>query len=513
MSGIEGIKGKSDSTVESPSRNERCSRPLQIAAWAAALTFVAGWFIPAVGAYTGTVLGAWFVRTQKLLRGFLWMMAFSLFFALLGSWRQIPLADPLGAARALAWMVVAAVFSVLPFTLYRLVAPRLPGSISTLTLPLAGAAIPALLLGLHLKTDAPATAAHFLFFWFAAVVVWMWRQEFRPLYTGTVFFLTAGLGICLDFSSAPQAIPIGHAASWACFAGFLGLGAWALANTSRPQSWALRTEAVARLRSPYTGNPLKVAGEGGREELVSASGEHFAICKGIPVFLRPEDLAGDNGKYNHLYETIGGFYDDTQRMYCALRGFHRDSYFLSYMRLLDVKPGDTVLETSVGTGLNFQYLPREASLTGLDLSPEMLANCVENLRRWKLEADLILGNAEHLPFADASFDVVFHVGGINFFSDRAGAIREMIRVCKPGGQLLIADETEKHVKEVYEKMPGSQFRNRKEAVSAPMELVPADMEDTRLALLKEGHFYAITFRKPARCAASSLEPTADTAKV
>ena len=57
-----------------------------------------------------------------------------------------------------------------------------------------------------------------------------------------------------------------------------------------------------------------------------------------------------------------------------------------------------------------------------------------------LQGDLFLGNAECLPFADESFDVVFHVGGINFFNDRAKAIREMIRVAKPGSKILIADE-------------------------------------------------------------------------
>jgi len=111
-------------------------------------------------------------------------------------------------------------------------------------------------------------------------------------------------------------------------------------------------------------------------------------------------------------------------------------------------------------------------LSGLDLSPEMLANCQRNLRRWDLEADLYLGNAESLPFADESFDVVFHVGGINFFNDRAKAIREMIRVAKPGSLLLISDETEKHVKGVYEKQPGGLFKNRKEPVSPPVDLVP-----------------------------------------
>jgi ubiquinone/menaquinone biosynthesis C-methylase UbiE len=168
------------------------------------------------------------------------------------------------------------------------------------------------------------------------------------------------------------------------------------------------------------------------------------------------------------------------------------------MSLLEVKPGDSVLETSVGTGLNFKYLPCGVRLSGLDLSPEMLANCQANLRRWEMEADLYLGNAESLPFADSSFDVVFHVGGINFFNDRAKAIREMIRVARPGSLLLIADETEKHVKEIYEKgLGGHLYKNRKQAVAAPVDLVPPEMQEIHLEEMRYGDWYTLTFRKPA----------------
>jgi ubiquinone/menaquinone biosynthesis C-methylase UbiE len=167
------------------------------------------------------------------------------------------------------------------------------------------------------------------------------------------------------------------------------------------------------------------------------------------------------------------------------------------MSLLEVKSGDSVLETSVGTGLNYKYLPSGVSLSGLDLSPEMLTNCQTNLHRWKMEADLYLGNAESLPFADSSFDVVFHVGGINFFNDRAKAIREMIRVAKPGSLLLIADETEKHVKEIYEKgLGGHLYKDRKAPVSAPIDLIPPEMQEIHLEEMRYGDWYTLTFRKP-----------------
>jgi ubiquinone/menaquinone biosynthesis C-methylase UbiE len=105
------------------------------------------------------------------------------------------------------------------------------------------------------------------------------------------------------------------------------------------------------------------------------------------------------------------------------------------------------------------------------------STCRRNLRRWKREAFLCQGEAERLPFRDAIFDVVFHVGGINFFNDRARAIREMIRVARPGTRIVIADETEQVVKTVYERMPIVRrfFKSRDSEVRVPTDLVPCGM--------------------------------------
>ncbi|MGB9407258.1 MAG: methyltransferase domain-containing protein [Terracidiphilus sp.] len=480
--------------------NLRSSRISQIVARAVASLFLLGFFFSPVGAWTGPILGVWFVGTQKPRRGFLWMLAFSFIPSLIFAWRKFLLTGPQQALEYIGWMLLVALLAVLPFTIHRLVSPRLPGFLSTLPFPLAAVAIPLLALALHIGTVSEIGLDRFFIFWFAAVVVWMWNNEFRAttLVFGAGFVLTIGFELFRHFSGAtlPETLPIGTIFDWVCLGGVLFLSVWASFHPVKRQTWAERPKTVALLQSPFTGNPLLVASEQGREALVSSSGERFPIRNGIPVFLKPEDLTGDNGKYNHLYDLIGGLYNDIQRVYSPLKGFDREDYFLSYMRLLEVKPGDSVLETSVGTGLNYKYLPHGVQLSGLDLSPEMLTNCQSNLRRWEMEADLYLCNAESLPFADSSFDVVFHVGGINFFNDRAKAIREMIRVAKPGSLLLIADETEKHVKDVYEKGLGGFFKNRKEPVAAPIDLVPPEMQEIHLEQLRNGMFYALTFRKP-----------------
>jgi ubiquinone/menaquinone biosynthesis C-methylase UbiE len=495
----------------------RMSRWSQSAACVVAIVFLLGFFIHAIGMWTGAILAVWFVGTQRPRRGFLWMAAFALLPSVLATWHTLSSSGlrhgasqlPEFVGQLVGLVALAVLLSVLPFTFHRLVSPRLPGFLSTLPLALAAVALPALVLemdpGFRVGTASENGFQTFFVFWFAAVMVSIWNHEFRAVRIvegaglfATIGLMAGGLALVQHFKGAvpPQSWIAGAVFGRVCFGGALLLSVWALFRPEKRRTWAQRTETVALLRSPFTGARLRVVTEEGREFLVSAAGERFPVRDGIPTFLKPEDLTGDNGKYNHLYETIGGFYDDIQRVFLAIAGVDRDAHFRSYMNRLDVKPGDAVLETSVGTGLNYKYLPRDVKLSGLDLSPEMLANCQRNLGRWDLDADLYLGNAESLPFADESFDVVFHVGGINFFNDRAKAIREMIRVAKPGSLLLISDETEKHVKAVYEKQPGGLFKNRKEPVSPPVDLVPAAMQDVHLELLRGGDTYALTFRKP-----------------
>jgi ubiquinone/menaquinone biosynthesis C-methylase UbiE len=500
----------------------------RIASWALVCLFVLGFFIPQIGIFTGPTLGVWFVGTQRILRGFLWMLIFGLLFGGLSIVRGAIQAGS-GAPVYIAWALLLLVAGILPFSLHRVTGPYLSGFAATLPFPvysallivLEGSFITVTSAGLHTAQSAlllkhiasllgPAAAAFFVC-WFASALAWAWNQEFRgrSMRLGMTIIAAACVVTLGVEALGPAAvsmsngITLGEEFSVLCLVAGIGFAAWALLASLRRDSWYARPETLSILKSPASGEALRLEGEGRRQVLVSNAGERFSLRYGIPDLRRTEDLAGDNGKYNVLYETIGGFYDHIQRVVCALQGFDGAAYVKSYMNLLEVKPGDAVLETSVGTGLNFQYLPQGVRLVGLDLSPEMLLHCRANMRRWELKADLFLGNAESLPFANESFDVVFHVGGINFFNDRAKAIDEMIRVAKPGSLILIADETEEHVKEMYEQGPITSrfYKDRKEAVAPPVDLVPPQMLDKQLRMLKpmgKNRFYALTFRKPTQ---------------
>lgn len=98
-----------------------------------------------------------------------------------------------------------------------------------------------------------------------------------------------------------------------------------------------------------------------------------------------------------------------------------------------------VLEVAVGTGLNLRHYPAGATVTGLELSPRMLALARVRAAELGLDVDLREGDAEHLPFGDASFDTVVCALGLCTIPDPGRAVAEMRRVLMPGGRLVLLD--------------------------------------------------------------------------
>lgn len=111
---------------------------------------------------------------------------------------------------------------------------------------------------------------------------------------------------------------------------------------------------------------------------------------------------------------------------------------LRVIRDLNIQPGAEVLEVGVGTGLSLSAYPEHCHLTGIDLAPDMLARAHRKVLRegWK-HIDLAVGDAQNLEFAGDTFDVVtsFHV--VSVVPEPQQMMREMIRVCRPGGTIVV----------------------------------------------------------------------------
>jgi SAM-dependent methyltransferase len=265
----------------------------------------------------------------------------------------------------------------------------------------------------------------------------------------------------------------------------------------------MKPETVALLCRPGTHEPLRLASlplsnGSAQEGLVGVhSGDTFRVRDGIPILLDESQISGFNQQYQAFYNRVAGLYDGTIRLVARLAGGGEERFRGEYLRELEVQDGGRVLEVSIGTGANLNYLPANATYYGVDLSWGMLKRCQKNLERWRREAELVMGNAEDLPLRDESFDAVFHVGGINAFNDRAKAIAEMIRVARAGTKIVIVDETSK-LMERFAWVPsvGRWLQEHGERFSAPAGLIPEGMRDVEAKDIVKGNLYCLTFRKP-----------------
>lgn len=104
-------------------------------------------------------------------------------------------------------------------------------------------------------------------------------------------------------------------------------------------------------------------------------------------------------------------------------------------------PGTRVLEVGVGTGLALPRYRPEKRVVGIDLSREMLEKAAERVRAEKLShvTGLVEMNAEHMAFADGSFDIAVAMFTASVVPNAKTLFAEMSRVVRPGGQLLFVN--------------------------------------------------------------------------
>jgi ubiquinone/menaquinone biosynthesis C-methylase UbiE len=132
-------------------------------------------------------------------------------------------------------------------------------------------------------------------------------------------------------------------------------------------------------------------------------------------------------------------WDKSAPSYDKQIAFFEKIWFAGGREWLGERVRGRVLEVAIGTGRNLSRYPDDVTLTGIELSPAMLAIARQRANDLGRDVRLHEGDAEHLPFDDASFDTVLCALALCTIPSPVTAVGEMRRVLAPGGRLLLLD--------------------------------------------------------------------------
>ncbi len=143
------------------------------------------------------------------------------------------------------------------------------------------------------------------------------------------------------------------------------------------------------------------------------------------------DVALDKRQVQRAYELYAPVYDFIfDWVFAPGRG--------AAIKHLGLGPNQTVLEVGIGTGLNLPLYAPECRLTGIDLSQEMLDKAVERVQHLAMpNVTLKVMDATSMDFADNEFDKGLATYTISAVPDPVSVLREMRRVVKPGGTIVL----------------------------------------------------------------------------
>lgn len=119
--------------------------------------------------------------------------------------------------------------------------------------------------------------------------------------------------------------------------------------------------------------------------------------------------------------------------------FYERVWFTGGREWIGARVRGRILDVAIGTGRNLAHFDADTTVTGIDVSTAMLDLAKLTAADLARDVDLHEGDAEHLPFADESFDTVVCTLSLCNIPNPSRAIEEMRRVLVPGGQLLLLD--------------------------------------------------------------------------
>lgn len=203
-------------------------------------------------------------------------------------------------------------------------------------------------------------------------------------------------------------------------------------------------------RCPIEGSLLKLSNEIVVRDnvqqgfLTSSSGNKYVIDNYIPDFTWPKELANIDQATKDSYEKLALEYEKYADIPFQTFGQSNEEVREKITSKLNLNSNSKVLEIGGGDGRGAEYilkhLGKDGELYFQELSPSFLKQAIKRLEKCNKNVKYSIANASYLSFPDNYFDAAHHFGGISTFAEKERCLKELCRVVKPGGKIVIGDE-------------------------------------------------------------------------
>jgi len=232
-------------------------------------------------------------------------------------------------------------------------------------------------------------------------------------------------------------------------------------------------------------------------ELICTNNHSFNITDGIPDFTWPKELLNVDQQTKDLYNKLANEYDKFANI--PFETFHEDEYNVrdKMTDRLNLREDSLVLEIGGGDGRGAEHLIKRLGKNGQlyfqELSPAFLGKAIQRLKENTENIHYSIANASYLSFEDNYFDAALHFGGINTFSEIERCLKELARVVKPGGKIVVGDEG------IGPWLRETEFgkiminSNPLIGYTVPFEFIPVEARNVKVEWIMMGAFFLLEF--------------------
>ncbi len=175
------------------------------------------------------------------------------------------------------------------------------------------------------------------------------------------------------------------------------------------------------------------------------SDESYQVKDNLAYLVYPEKLPAQESDIIDWYSNNYEKYDEYLPLTFKTFNENEDEIRNKIIDSINIEPHYKILETGAGTGRDSiilaSKLDHKGELHVTDIFDKILKKSFSKLSDCKTKIYYSVINAIYLPFPDNYFDIYYHFGGFNTFSDKKRAFSEINRVVKPGGKVIVGDES------------------------------------------------------------------------